>query len=291
MTAPGSEISMSGRATVPVRRGLEQRLLAYAAAASASFVATQPAAARVVYTPLDLTIRIGSVPLDLNHDGVVDFSIVGAKSHTLSASFTHSLRVNAFGNAGAGVLASRYDGASALALGAVIGPGGHFLKVQNANARMAWVEQTDLDTSVVSCRGAFANGPSFTYFCQGTKDRFLGLRFVVNGQTHYGWAGFSVVTIKTGPPAHIFARLVGIAYEDIPDRPIRAGQLQDSATAMQTARPTPSPRPSPCWPWARRDSTFGADGSATKFPERICRTAAAVHPAATGPKLQRRSGL
>jgi hypothetical protein len=57
---------------------LHKRLLTYMAAAGAAGVSvlamTQPANAKVVYTPADRTlIWIGSDFLDLNHDGIPDF--------------------------------------------------------------------------------------------------------------------------------------------------------------------------------------------------------------------------
>jgi hypothetical protein len=238
-----------GRPTVPVRRSLEQRLLAYAAAASASLVAVQPARAKVIYTPIDLNITIGTISLDLNHDGVADFNILGSDI----ISDIQSLKVNGAGNVGAGVVANRFSGASALGLGKEIGPGEPFLRVQNANALMAWVEQTGLDSSIVVCHGAFANGPMFTYYCQGTRDRFLGLRFVVNGQTYYGWAGFSVVKIDTVYHARIHARLTGVAYEDVPGQSIRAGQLEDGAAMIGAA-----PDPQPCNAWSAGAGRAGA---------------------------------
>jgi len=59
MIAPETRNRGEGRATVSIRDGLERRLLAYAAAASASVVAAQPVAAKVIYTPMNLTIEAG----------------------------------------------------------------------------------------------------------------------------------------------------------------------------------------------------------------------------------------
>jgi hypothetical protein len=87
------------------------------------------------------------------------------------------------------------------------------------------------------CGGSFAGSIS----CPGTTDTFLGLRFVVSGKTYYGWAGFSIVKLGfNGNREYLHARLVGVAYEDVPNQPIRAGQLQDG-TAMIEAAPDPQP--------------------------------------------------
>ncbi len=231
MTAPESRKTVEVRSTVPVGRSLEQRLLAYAAAAGASLVAAQPAVAKVIYTPINLTIETGTVPLDLNHDGAVDFNLV-ERSHSGCYGFaTWGLRVNGAGNAGAGALGN-FDSAIALPWGAGIGPEEHFLHIQRLGAVMADVFLFSSGSGL--CGGAFA-GPS----CNGGSDRFLGLRFVVSGNTYYGWAGFSVVKIGANRP-YIHAHLTGVAYEDVLSKPIRAGQLQDG-TAMIRSVPDSQP--------------------------------------------------
>jgi len=56
---------------------LDKRLLAYMATAGAAGVSvlamTQPANARVVYTPADRTVEFNGMHLDLNNDGIPDF--------------------------------------------------------------------------------------------------------------------------------------------------------------------------------------------------------------------------
>jgi len=235
MTVP--ETRRKGRATVSVAGGLEQRLLAYAAAAGASLVSTQAASAKVIYTPINLTVT-GTVPLDLNHDGVVDFNLVERSELGLTIQFSetalYALRVNGAGSPGAGVVGGtfrNYPLASALPWNAAIGPDEHFLHAQNRGVGMASL-YVFFDTGL--CRGGFAGS-----FCYGVTDRFLGLRFVVSGKTYYGWAGFSVVKIKRNRP-RIIARLTGVAYEDVPGRPIRAGDLEGARATIETA---PDPQP------------------------------------------------
>lgn len=235
MTASENGKRGEGRETVPVGRSLEQRLLIYAAAASASFVAAQPAAAKVIYTPLNITISTGTVPLDLNHDGVVDFNLVGRRHlRGFEYSGTAVLSVNGAGNHGAGVLGHRYS-ASALPRDAGIGATGHFLEIKALGAAMA-------DISVFSGGSAYCGGAFAGQRCDGVTDRFLGLRFMVNGNTYYGWAGFSVVSLgwELGRGPFVNAVLKGIAYQDVPGQPIYAGQLQGGMSMIEAA---PHPQP------------------------------------------------
>jgi hypothetical protein len=63
-----------------------------------------------------------------------------------------------------------------------------------------------------------------------SSDGYLGLRFSINGETHFGWAHISVVAPPTG--TSIAATLLGYAYETTPSKRIRAGQIQ-SAPELQ----------------------------------------------------------
>ena len=225
MTAPETG-KREGREIVRVGRSLEERLLAYLAAAGASLVAVQPAAAKVIYTPINLTIETGTVPLDLNHDGVVDFNLVEHQKSFSYGSATAVLNVNGAGNRGAGAL-GHFHSANALPWGTAIGPGEHFLHIQRFAGRVA-------EIGFFSSLGTFCFGGFAGQNCSGVTDRFLGLRFVVSGNTYYGWAGFSVVKIRDEQP-YIQARLTGVAYEDVPGQPIRAGQLQDGTVMIEAA--------------------------------------------------------
>src|SRR5579863_6632977 len=69
------------RQAVRLDSGLEKSLSSYASAAIAAGVSliavTKPADAKIVYTPADTNIPVNnsqSVLLDLNHDGIADFS-------------------------------------------------------------------------------------------------------------------------------------------------------------------------------------------------------------------------
>jgi hypothetical protein len=54
------------------------------------------------------------------------------------------------------------------------------------------------------------------------KDRYLGLKFQIDGKTHYGWPRLSVQLQQQN--FQITATLTGYAYETVPHKRIRAGQ-------------------------------------------------------------------
>ena len=57
------------------------------------------------------------------------------------------------------------------------------------------------------------------------SDRYIGLAFLINGQTHYGWARFSV---QVGY-VYVNATLTGYAYETSTGESIKAGQTKEAA--------------------------------------------------------------
>lgn len=72
----------------------------------------------------------------------------------------------------------------------------------------------------------------FGYFYD-TFDRFLGVKFMINGQVHYGWIGFRGVGVLFG----LGAQLWGWAYETEPNTSIRA--IDPSYTpSISAAEPT-----------------------------------------------------
>jgi hypothetical protein len=61
------------------------------------------------------------------------------------------------------------------------------------------------------------------------KARYLGLRFILGRETHYGWARLN---IHFDTPRTIKATLTGYAYETIPDKPIVAGDEGKAAKSL-----------------------------------------------------------
>jgi hypothetical protein len=78
---------------------------------------------------------------------------------------------------------------------------------------------------------------------KGVKNRYLGIKFQINGQFHFGWARITVTPTKTG----FYTTLTGYAYETIPNKPIIAGatkgpdeddQLAPASLKTHTGEPT-----------------------------------------------------
>ncbi|HXM21957.1 MAG TPA: hypothetical protein VN948_11920 [Terriglobales bacterium] len=188
-----------------------QRLSAYALAVSAAGVgiaSMQPAQAKIIYKPTHHTLTNGTLPIPI--DGTHDFTL-SDKFYIITGSWsTQLLDINVA--ARAFVVGSK-GSAAALKRGAVIGPTDKF---QTGKVLMAGgFCETQISSSRVF--GPFAN----------TTQRYLGLKFKLNGKLHYGWARFASVIASAcnGGPA-VSATLTGYAYETIPGKSIKAGQTK-----------------------------------------------------------------
>jgi hypothetical protein len=220
-------------------QSLHRDLAVYALAAGAAGVGVlalaQPADAEIVYTPTHLSILgpRGFYKLDLNHDGVVDFTIANTTNYTTDQAFWDLFAKGPPGNSIVGTFVGGGFPASAHAFfaGAQIGPGKHFFPGAAKLASFYYGGGGN------SSHGNWVN----------VTNRYLGVKFQIGGQTHYGWARFTVKVTKT--PINIFAELTGYAYETVPDKPIVAGDTgsgsadgADGADAGPTSEMFPEPQ-------------------------------------------------
>jgi len=198
---------------------LQRHLNAYALAASAAGVGVlalgQPAEGEIIYTPSHVRIVVGDNGkyrhhLDLNHDGVIDFSL--RMSVSLSSDTWLGI-LGASGNQAAGSQPRRgYDGlAYALRAGRQIGPD---LRFGPYNYEVMAVRSPR-----GSCLGPWIN----------VTGRYLGLRFTIKGRVHYGWARLNVTCSSKNDAvgsAGFSGLLTGYAYETIPNKPIITGKTK-----------------------------------------------------------------
>ena len=204
-----------------VSPGIEKRLRMYSIAARAagvSVLALAPSAqAKVVYTPADQVVGGNGVyELDVNGDGTVDF-LIQQWNFGNWASNNQLLADAAFGNA----LVGQRNFASALQSGASIGPNQKFISGgYNGQPMLSVTHFTTGGTSYV-------HG-----FWLDVRNRYLGLKFQINGQTHYGWARLTV----TRELFHFTAALTGYAYETQPNTAIKAGQTSGGEADSITSR-------------------------------------------------------
>jgi hypothetical protein len=220
--------SLQPRKKVNLSDSVHRQLNMYALAASAAGVGVlalaQSAQATIVYTKTHVVIGTNQIyELDLNHDGIADFKISNHSFFTDTIVASLSALPARANNAVVGkqpqVGFPHY--AYALLPGARVGP-----KQPLSGALMAW-------SFGASRGGRWAN----------VRGRYLGLKFLIRGKVHYGWARLNV----TVGNSKITATLTGYAYETIPNNPIIAGKTKgpDEATVEESNAALNLPTPEP----------------------------------------------
>jgi hypothetical protein len=211
---------------------LDKKLLAYAATATAAGIGllAQPAEAKIVYTAANTTIQgNSSLSLDLNNDGIADFVIFNGFENGVrhpEGAFGYALNIYPAlkGNEIWGFLSAKgVECAAALPPSIKVGPGAAF---QSKSVPL-------YEASGSYTRGATEHCP----WANKHRGAFLGLKFVVDGQTHYGWAHLTVTGSGTV--------LNGYAYETVPNQALLTGKTSgpvesaDSFAPIHPLAPTP----------------------------------------------------
>jgi len=205
---------LSGRTSSNLPQSTHQTLNMYALAAGAAGVSALTLAplaeAAIVYTPAHVAILgpRGLYNLDLNHDGITDFTFTNTTRFDTDQAFWNLFVNCPQGNAVVGTFVYRGfpPDARAFVAGAPIGPGEPFFR---KDAKLATFYYG-------------GGGPSSHGNWLNVTNRYLGMRFQIAGQTHYGWARLTVKV--TNSPINIYAELTGYAYETVADTPIIAGK-------------------------------------------------------------------
>jgi hypothetical protein len=198
---------------------LDQKLAAYMAAAGAAGVGllgfSPSAEAKVVYTPANTVLAFdGSTPIDLNNDGIADFML---RMFNISHSIFLVIAPDVAGNAIR--CCAPAGGANAGFFGVPVGPGEKF------------ATSTFYGGLLMADAGVYTHTWFFGPWANATN-RYLGFKFLINGQTHFGWARLTVANYALGGNVV----LTGYAYETIPNVNIIEGYTSGPEKASNFAR-------------------------------------------------------
>jgi len=179
------------------RKNLSKRLVKYGAL-SIALAGVANANGQIDYTDVDPDF-VGNdtnIGLDLNNDGIDDFTIFDVADPAVGIKGLVS------GNSFVGSQPS-YIYPFALNSGDPISSG-----------QTTWFNSSNLGTlNYISCY----NGAGESNWC-GVTDKYLGLRFQITGNTHYGWARLDVSLSGDS------YTLKDYAYNTTPDEALNAGQ-------------------------------------------------------------------
>ena len=197
------------RTISPLSDLVHHQLSSYALAAGAAGVGAlalvQPAEAKIIYTKTNVNVfNTQGYPLDLNNDGTTDFWFMGRTF--FSDDCVSSTALNIDHASQRNKIRQGAGGAAALPAGVAVGPKGSF----SGSLLMGRL--------LHPCGGTYPYGP-WEGRGKGVTHRYLGLRFVIRGKIHYGWARLNF-------PDPTGATMTGYAYETIPNKPIITGKTK-----------------------------------------------------------------
>jgi hypothetical protein len=191
---------------------MKSRTWMWMAAASLLFAALAiPAQARVVYTPVNVSLPLnGYYAIDLNHDGITDFTFqisVTYRGCGRPPAFWYKLYVQP--SPAGGIVGGNW--ALALQSGVQI------------DSHQTFYGGDHLMYDVKAPHPGCSDYPFHSWgYWVAVYQHYLGLEFQINGQTHYGW-----VELSTNGATGVNT-LYGFAYETIPFKGILTGQTMDS---------------------------------------------------------------
>ncbi len=200
-----------------MKKNLHSRISKYTAVASA-VVSAAGAQAQVVYTDVNPDYShdapqnngFAAYPLDLNNDQTIDFVVASRDTVTPNAHvrLTFAAPYGA-GNAVAGETPSAYDYALALDINTMV------------DSTLNWIAATNTMAYNVDSANPYNEN------WNGVTDKYLGLQFVVGGNTHYGWARLDSYAIGDSIVVKDYA------YEATPNVGIMTGNMGASLTETQ----------------------------------------------------------
>lgn len=195
-----------------------------AAAAGVTLLAlAQPAEAEVVITNKTIPIPVCAYPhfcpvsLDLNNDGIADLKFQIGTNFGASGGFSY---LSVKGMAGNAVVGQGNHGSrgyvSALVRSARIGPSAHF---RGTAGKFYLMEEQGCSMGTCSLPVGKWGGDH--------PNRFVGVKFKINGATHYGWVR---VTVTTSTGRHyVSGTITEYGYETIANKTVLAGLASKNA--------------------------------------------------------------
>jgi hypothetical protein len=220
---------------------LDHRMKLYSLAAAAASVSTlalaQPAEAKVIITNKNIPIPVCFYPhfcpvsVDLNNDGITDLEFQIGTNFGASGGISY-LSVKAIaGNqvVGQGGTHNNRGYVSALMRSAKIGPSAHF---QGKAGEFYLMEEEGCSQG--SC------GPPIGKWGGNHPNRFVGVKFKINGATHYGWVRVTVTT--STERYYVSGTITEYGYETIANKLVLAGlpskNVRDDEASESNAGPS-----------------------------------------------------
>lgn len=189
-------------------QGAMRKLVVLTFVMAAIFGLATTSRAEVVYQSMYVNIvNKGTYNYDFNGDGVTDLTLALNLKQNSCGYVIDAVETPAHGNGAEG------EPITPLQAGDEIGPHQPFTAAVETMASLSW--------NYYCNHGLVYGGPWPKWAV-----RYLGVSFLIDGETHYGWASVEFEVILTFGSPKLRATLTGFAYETVPGMPINAGQTK-----------------------------------------------------------------
>ncbi len=219
---------------------LNRQLALYSLAAAVAGVSllslSEPAAGEVIVTKKTIPIPISTdgiqkrVPISVANNGINNFSFILSSTAPLRRTFI-GFSAGTTGSDNQIIAGGNFYG-EALPL-----PRGTKISSNQTLGVFSWtplIEATDTLSGTFYSRGKWP----------GTqKNKYLGVRFKIDGQFHYGWIRLTVTSNVKLEKQTLEATITGYAYETVPNKAILAGTAETASATTNKPNPdlqTPS---------------------------------------------------
>jgi hypothetical protein len=201
----------------PASINFNRQISLYSLAASAASVGVlalaQPAQSEVVITKKTIPIPVSHqgepqpVKISLANNGIDNFIFILSSGLSFRDLDVHGVTKND------GIIDGGTWNASAMAL-----PSGEQIGPKNS---AFWYGYARVESSVTYPTAKRFRG----YWGGNPRDKYLGARFQIHGQFHYGWIRLTVTTSKQVHGPILSAEITEYAYETVVNKPIKAGAV------------------------------------------------------------------
>jgi len=240
--------SRTAEAIVAARGDRTPNWLVFAAASGAAMVMAPSAEASTIYSGLQNVsvnypspllasfVQTATQPLDLNGDGTTDFNLLLSGFFSFGSGDFFSSREAWLNPTTGNAVQGTNNEATKLAAGDSISNANTFLN-PSAHALLRLRSSSSFNNTFHS-----ANAGNFV----NSQSGFAGVKFLIAGQTHYGWIRIHVTeNVDVGPlgPQRITA--CDWAYNDVAGSAITAGDTGNGIAATCGGSTNPAPVPEP----------------------------------------------
>lgn len=202
---------------------LQNKLKIYSALTSVVAVGSLDSQAQIIHRDVNYTGGYTSYDIDIDQNGVKDFNF-DLKAHSFTNSSGDNIKVNGVNATGLkasnSIIGRNFYSYISLAnsLGA-----GYTINNTLSSSYYSFLQSgfMAMTYQIFNSTGSYLYGGNFGSFSDDTQsNKYLGVRFDISGQTHYGWMRFQFNSLDGS-----LWLLKDLAYNTIPNQDIAAGEI------------------------------------------------------------------